>query len=100
MPSCSGFLYEFVSFKYLEFKINIQTYHSLSLITFWRENTKFANSRSRDRLKIKFFNFNSFLRLLKMPAEAKPVLRFAKLSEHAFEPVKGSEKAAGFDLKR
>lgn len=35
-----------------------------------------------------------------MPVEAKPVLRFAKLSDHAFEPLKGSEKAAGFDLKR
>jgi hypothetical protein len=35
-----------------------------------------------------------------MPAEVPPVLRFAKLSEHAFAPSKGSEKAAGFDLKR
>jgi dUTP pyrophosphatase len=35
-----------------------------------------------------------------MPVDTKPVLRFAKLTEHAFEPVKGSEKAAGFDLKR
>lgn len=35
-----------------------------------------------------------------MPADAQPVLRFAKLSNHAFAPTKGSEKAAGFDLKR
>jgi hypothetical protein len=35
-----------------------------------------------------------------MPVETKPVLRFAKLSEHGFPPVKGSEKAAGFDLRR
>lgn len=35
-----------------------------------------------------------------MPVDIKPVLRFAKLTEHAFAPLKGSEKAAGFDLKR
>ena len=35
-----------------------------------------------------------------MPAEPTPVLRFAKLSSEAFAPTKGSEKAAGFDLKR
>lgn len=35
-----------------------------------------------------------------MPVDLKPLLRFAKLSEHAFAPTKGSEKAAGFDLKR
>lgn len=28
------------------------------------------------------------------------VLNFAKLTEHAFPPTKGSEHAAGFDLKR
>lgn len=33
-----------------------------------------------------------------MPSSAC-VLRFAKLSEHAFVPTKGSVKAAGFDLK-
>lgn len=33
-----------------------------------------------------------------MPSSAC-VLRFAKLSEHAFAPTKGSVKAAGFDLK-
>ncbi|XP_058059837.1 deoxyuridine 5'-triphosphate nucleotidohydrolase [Anopheles bellator] len=31
--------------------------------------------------------------------EAKCVLKFAKLSEHAFPPTKGSAKAAGYDLK-
>lgn len=62
---------------------------------FWRQTTK-----SKLILKINFHKFNSFLRLLKMPAEIKPIMRFAKLTEHAFEPVKGSEKAAGFDLKR
>lgn len=51
-------------------------------------------------LKINFHKFYSFLRLLKMPVETKPIMRFAKLTEHAFEPLKGSEKAAGFDLKR
>lgn len=35
-----------------------------------------------------------------MPADSKPLLRFAKLSDQAFAPSKGSEKAAGFDLKR
>lgn len=35
-----------------------------------------------------------------MPGEQGAVLRFAKLSEHAFAPIKGSAKAAGFDLKR
>lgn len=35
-----------------------------------------------------------------MPAEKQCILRFAKLSEHAFAPTKGSIKAAGFDLKR
>lgn len=34
-----------------------------------------------------------------MPSETACILRFAKLSEHAFAPVKGSVKAAGFDLK-
>ncbi|XP_063699878.1 deoxyuridine 5'-triphosphate nucleotidohydrolase, mitochondrial [Culicoides brevitarsis] len=34
-----------------------------------------------------------------MPSETSTILRFAKLSEHAFAPVKGSAKAAGFDLK-
>lgn len=28
------------------------------------------------------------------------VLRFKKLTNKAFSPVRGSEKAAGFDLKR
>lgn len=36
----------------------------------------------------------------KMPAEIGTVLRFVKLSKNAFSPCKGSEKAAGFDLKR
>lgn len=40
------------------------------------------------------------LSVCKMPVDNKPVLRFAKLTEHAFAPLKGSEKAAGFDLKR
>ncbi|XP_053695744.1 deoxyuridine 5'-triphosphate nucleotidohydrolase [Sabethes cyaneus] len=34
-----------------------------------------------------------------MKPETKCVLRFAKLSANAFAPTKGSEKAAGFDLK-
>lgn len=33
-------------------------------------------------------------------AEDRPVLRFAKLSEHATTPTRGSVKAAGFDLYR
>lgn len=36
---------------------------------------------------------------LKMPSESC-VLRFSKMTEHAFAPEKGSVKAAGFDLKR
>ncbi|XP_055858477.1 deoxyuridine 5'-triphosphate nucleotidohydrolase [Episyrphus balteatus] len=35
----------------------------------------------------------------KMRVDTKCVLRFAKLTENAFEPVKGSAKAAGFDLR-
>lgn len=35
----------------------------------------------------------------KMPGETA-VLRFAKLTENAFAPTKGSDLAAGFDLKR
>lgn len=35
-----------------------------------------------------------------MPVEMKPVLKFAKLSEHALPPSKGSVKSAGYDLKR
>uniref|UniRef100_A0A3P8U8U5 Deoxyuridine 5'-triphosphate nucleotidohydrolase n=1 Tax=Amphiprion percula TaxID=161767 RepID=A0A3P8U8U5_AMPPE len=31
-------------------------------------------------------------------AEVRPVLRFAKLSEHAMTPTRGSAKAAGYDL--
>lgn len=34
-----------------------------------------------------------------MKPEQKCVLRFAKLSDQAFAPTKGSQKAAGFDLK-
>lgn len=33
-------------------------------------------------------------------ADDSNVLRFAKLSEHAHAPTKGSALAAGFDLKR
>lgn len=33
-------------------------------------------------------------------ADDVEVLNFAKLTEHAFPPTKGSEYAAGFDLKR
>jgi dUTP pyrophosphatase len=29
----------------------------------------------------------------------QPVLKYKKLSDNAFDPVKGSEKAAGFDLR-
>lgn len=35
----------------------------------------------------------------KMKIEQKCVLRFAKLTEHALEPQRGSERAAGFDLR-
>ncbi|XP_023945441.2 deoxyuridine 5'-triphosphate nucleotidohydrolase [Bicyclus anynana] len=34
-----------------------------------------------------------------MPTEVLPLLKFTRLSENAYPPVKGSEKAAGFDLK-
>ncbi|XP_069686036.1 deoxyuridine 5'-triphosphate nucleotidohydrolase [Periplaneta americana] len=34
-----------------------------------------------------------------MPSEIYTVLRFVKLTEKAFPPVKGSAKAAGFDLR-
>lgn len=35
-----------------------------------------------------------------MPSELHPVLKFTRLTENAHPPVKGSEKAAGYDLKR
>lgn len=35
-----------------------------------------------------------------MVGEAARVLRFAKLTENAFAPTKGSALAAGYDLKR
>jgi hypothetical protein len=35
-----------------------------------------------------------------MPSETGAVLRFVKLTEKALTPVKGSVKAAGFDLRR
>ena len=40
-------------------------------------------------------NFSSI-----MPVEKNAVLRFVKLTEKAFAPVRASPKAAGFDLKR
>lgn len=40
-----------------------------------------------------------FLAQKTMPSETACILRFAKLTDHAFAPVKGSVKAAGFDLK-
>ena len=33
-------------------------------------------------------------------SSSKSVLRFAKLSENAFPPLKGSVDAAGWDLRR
>ncbi|XP_065355858.1 deoxyuridine 5'-triphosphate nucleotidohydrolase [Calliphora vicina] len=35
----------------------------------------------------------------KMKVDGKCVMRWAKLTELAFEPVRGSERAAGFDLR-
>lgn len=35
-----------------------------------------------------------------MKPDTKCVLRFAKLTDQAIAPSKGSAKAAGFDLKR
>lgn len=34
------------------------------------------------------------------PEQDRPVLKFAKLSEHATTPSRGSSKAAGYDLYR
>lgn len=34
------------------------------------------------------------------PTEERAVLRFAKLSEHATRPTRGSSRAAGYDLYR
>lgn len=34
------------------------------------------------------------------PADERPILKFAKLSEHATTPTRGSSKAAGYDLYR
>lgn len=35
-----------------------------------------------------------------MPVDSQPILRFAKLTDNAFPPTRGSDKAAGYDLKR
>ncbi|CAG0889012.1 unnamed protein product [Darwinula stevensoni] len=35
-----------------------------------------------------------------MPVSSKPILRFVKLTENAFAPMKGSAHAAGYDLRR
>jgi hypothetical protein len=35
-----------------------------------------------------------------MPIKAGQILRFVRLSDKAFPPEKGSEKAAGYDLRR
>ncbi|XP_023296248.2 deoxyuridine 5'-triphosphate nucleotidohydrolase-like [Lucilia cuprina] len=35
----------------------------------------------------------------KMKVDGKCVMRWAKLTENAFEPVRGSERAAGYDLR-
>lgn len=37
--------------------------------------------------------------LKKMKVNNPPVLGFAKLTEHAFAPVRGSSKSAGYDLR-
>ena len=37
--------------------------------------------------------------ITKIPTLRGPVLNFKRLSEHAFAPTKGSEMAAGYDLK-
>lgn len=37
---------------------------------------------------------------VEMPAETRIYLKFVKLTPNAFPPSKGSDKAAGFDLKR
>ena len=34
-----------------------------------------------------------------LPTPRGPVLKFKRLTEHAFAPTKGSEMAAGYDLK-
>ncbi|XP_022113962.1 deoxyuridine 5'-triphosphate nucleotidohydrolase [Pieris rapae] len=34
-----------------------------------------------------------------MQGQGEVILKFSRLSEHAFPPVRGSEKAAGYDLK-
>lgn len=35
-----------------------------------------------------------------MSGKIQPILKFTRLSENAFQPVRGSEKAAGIDLMR
>lgn len=46
--------------------------------------------------KSEFFLFQIF----HMSLASKSQLRFAKLSENAFPPLKGSDYAAGWDLRR
>lgn len=47
------------------------------------------------QIDIKFL----FARIYSIKMKVESQLRFAKLSEHAFAPTRGSEKAAGFDLR-
>ena len=48
------------------------------------------------RINNLLFSYSRFL----MSAASKSLLRFVKLSENAFSPVKGSAHAAGWDLRR
>lgn len=55
-----------------------------------------ASEKIIDIILMKLF-FSPNYRVL---SAEETTLRWAKLSEHAFEPTKGSEQAAGLDLKR
>lgn len=50
-----------------------------------------------------FLSTTKNINILKMPSQnnvKRPILKFKKVSEDAFTPVKGSLKAAGYDLFR
>lgn len=51
-------------------------------------------------IKFNHFQLENIVYLFKKRVSDESTLRWAKLSEHAFEPTKGSEQAAGLDLRR
>lgn len=49
---------------------------------------------------LEFLVFNFLYKgIMSVANESSAILKFTKVSENAFAPIKGSDKAAGYDLK-